>query len=72
MNIAKSIFDRVIKSYKSTLVGLAFGIGILVLEGLTDYLNGLPQGWAKAAAAVIVVIGASLRSKALPPPTPAP
>lgn len=70
MNIVKAVFDRVVKSYRSTLIGLAFGVGVLALEGLTDYLNGLPQGWAKGAAALIVVIGASLRSKALPPATP--
>jgi len=70
MTFLRSAFDRVVKSYRSTLVGLAFGVGIIALESLTDYLNGLPQGWAKGAAAVIVIIGASLRSKALPPATP--
>jgi len=72
MTFLRAAFDRVVKSYRSTLVGLAFGVGIIALESLTDYLNGLPQGWAKGAAAVIVIIGASLRSKALPPATPTP
>jgi hypothetical protein len=68
--ILNGLWSRVVLSYKSTLVGLGFGLLILVIEAGTDYLNGLPAGWAKGLAALLVMVGASLRSKALPPSEP--
>ena len=70
MNFVKVAWERIVLSYKSTLVGLGAGIAIILLDGFTDYLNGLPQGWAKVLSGLVVLIGASLKSKALPP-TPA-
>lgn len=70
----KAAWERVVLSYKSTLVGLGIGVGLILLDSLTDYLQALPQGWAKAAAVLVIAVSASLRSKALPPaqPTPSP
>jgi hypothetical protein len=62
-----NVWNRVVGGYKSTLTGLGFAVLVIVLEAGTDYLNGLPQGWAKAAAALLVIAGASLKPKALPP-----
>lgn len=69
----KSIRDRVIGSYKSTLVGLAAGVGIIVCQSLAEYLTtgaAASRPWAGALAAVVALIGASLKSKALPPAQP--
>lgn len=68
----KGLWDRVILNYKPTLVGLGFGIGILVADATVDALKELPAGWAKVAATVVMAIGAWMRSsnKALPPATP--
>lgn len=64
-----AVWQRVVLSYKSTLVGLGAGIAIILLDQLTTYLGTQPQAWAKVLAALVVVIGASLKSKALPPTT---
>lgn len=67
----QSLWDRIVVNYKPTLIGLATGIGILVLDSTVEALQALPQGWAKVAAAVAIAAGAWLRSKpALPPATP--
>jgi hypothetical protein len=62
-----NVWNRVVGGYKSTLTGLGFAALVIILDAGTDYLNGLPQGWAKAAAAIIVLASASLKPKALPP-----
>lgn len=70
----KSVWERVILSYKSTLVGLGAGIGLVIIDQFVQYVGAL-QGaspYLKAAAALAVVIGSALRSKALPPATPTP
>jgi hypothetical protein len=70
--LGSALFTRVIVSYRSTLVGLGLAAAIVVVEATTTYLQALPDGWAKAAAAVVALVGAALRSKqvaqpALPP-----
>ena len=63
----KQVFDRVVKSYKSTLVGVGIGIACIALEqfALSAESSGKPV--LQALAALAVVVGAALRSKALPP-----
>jgi hypothetical protein len=68
--ILKAAWERVILSYKSTLIGLGAGIGLILIDSLTSWLGTQPQAWAKVLAALVVVVGASLKSKALPPATP--
>lgn len=63
----KSIYDRVVRSYGSTLAGLGAGIVVIVVDILVPSLEGDSRTWAKALAAVLVLVGASLKSKALPP-----
>ena len=59
-----ALYQRVFLSYKSTLVGLGLAVLIIVLEQGTTALQALPDGWAKAIAAVLALIGASLRGRA--------
>lgn len=66
----KSVWERVILSYRSTLVGLACGIGIVLIDQFVVSVDGSSNPWLKAAAALAVVVGSALRSKALPPATP--
>jgi hypothetical protein len=66
----KAIFDRVVLGYKSTLIGLGAGIAIILLDALNTYLGSQPQAWAKVLAALVVLVGASLKDKALPPSGP--
>jgi hypothetical protein len=68
----KAVWDRVVLSYKSTLVGVGAGVGFLLLDQFNAYVAALPGAspWLKAAAALALVVGASLRSKALPPVGP--
>ena len=62
----KSIWERVVLSYKSTLIGLGAGVGVILVDQFTTFLGTQPQAWAKVLAALLVVVGASLKSKALP------
>ena len=64
------LWNRVAGGYKSTLIGLGLGILVLVLEASTEALNGMPQGWAKALAALFVVAGAAIKPRATPPTVP--
>lgn len=63
----KSVWERVILSYKSTLVGLGAGIALVLIDQFVLSANGSDNPWMKAAAALAVIVGAALRSKALPP-----
>ncbi len=63
----KAIVDRVWKSYKSTLAGLGIGVAIIVADQVVIAAEGTTSAWLKVAASLAVVIGASLKSKALPP-----
>lgn len=63
----KAVVDRVWKSYKSTLVGLGIGAGIVVLDQIVLVAEGTDSPWLKVLASLAVVVGASLKSKALPP-----
>lgn len=64
------VVDRVWKSYKSTLVGLGIGAALIVADQVVAAASGTDNVWLKVAAALAAVVGASLRSKALPPPAP--
>lgn len=78
-SLAKQIVDRVFKSYRSTLVGLLCGVGVIAIDALVVQLDGQPSPVAKILASVAVLAGAALRKKALapqplevvPPPPPA-
>jgi len=66
----KAIVDRVFKSYKSTLVGLGIGIALIVLDQLAIAAQSSAKPWVQALAGIVVLLGASLKSKALPPAEP--
>jgi hypothetical protein len=68
----KAVWERVALSYKSTLVGLGAGIGLVLVDQFVLYVAGDvgASPYLKAAAAIAAMIGAALRSKALPPATP--
>lgn len=64
--LLSGVWKRVVLSYKSTLVGVAAGVGILVAETVTQEAAGQTSVWWKVAATLAVVVGAALKSKALP------
>ena len=66
----KAIVDRVIKSYKSTLVGLGVGVVLIVVDQLALAAQSSAKPWVQALAGIAVLLGASLKSKALPPAVP--
>ena len=71
--LAVSVYERVILSYKSTLIGIGLAAGVLVLDSTVEALQALPEGWAKIAASILVLVGGLLRKKAAdaqPAPTP--
>ncbi len=63
----KAIVDRVWRSYKSTLVGLGIGVAVMVLDSFATAWQGSDSPYLKIIASLAVVIGASLKSKSLPP-----
>jgi hypothetical protein len=63
----KAFADRVIKSYRSTLIGLAAGVGLVLIEQFAVAAQSSAKPWLQALAAVAVIVGAALKSKALPP-----
>jgi hypothetical protein len=62
-----TVWNRVVGGYKSTLIGVGLAVLVVVLEAGTEALNGLPQGWAKALAALLAIAGASIKPRATPP-----
>ena len=62
------LWARIVLSYKSTLIGLAIGVGILALEQFSTYFASLTTGWAKVAAAVVAIALALLKSKQVTTP----
>jgi hypothetical protein len=71
--LAVAVYERVILSYRSTLIGIALASGVLVLDATVAALQALPEGWAKIAASVLVLAGGFLKKKAAETaPTPAP
>ncbi len=71
--ILDGVWHRVVTSYKSTLIGLGCGVGIILVDSFSTYLQALPQGWAKGVAALLMLAGAAFKDRALPPsPPPAP
>ena len=68
--IATEVYERVVKSYKSTLVGFGLAVGVVVVEQLGAYFAGLPTGWAPPLAAVFALVGAALRKKVAEYPQP--
>jgi hypothetical protein len=67
--ISGEVKDRVVSSYKSTLVGLACGVGLIICQVAAEYLAAdaalAARPWTGAVAALLALIGASLKSKAL-------
>lgn len=61
--LGRALYERVIVSYRSTLIGIALAASVLVVDYTTDYLKTLPGGWADALAAVLVIVGGLLRGK---------
>lgn len=66
----KQILDRVIRSYKSTLIGLGLGVACILVDQFALAAQSSAKPWVQALAGVLVLAGASLRSKALPPSAP--
>jgi hypothetical protein len=67
--LGAALYTRVFVSFKPTLIGLGLASAIVVVDTTTTYLQALPEGWAKAAAAVVALLGALLRSKQAAQPT---
>lgn len=64
--LLKEIVARVWLSYKSTLVGLAIGIAIIVVDQIAKSLGAVLPAWAAPMlASLSTLIGASLRSEAV-------
>ena len=68
--IFAELWNRVVVSYKSTLIGIGAGIAVEAASLLAAYFGTQPQPWAHVLASLLVVIGASLKSKALPAGNP--
>lgn len=66
--VGVQLWERVIKSYKSTLIGIALAAAIVFVDSSTDYLKALPQGWAQALAGLSAIVGALLRARQASPP----
>lgn len=66
----QAAWERIVLSYKSTLVGLGAGVAIVLIDQFVVSVDGSSNPWLKAAAALAVMVGAALRSKALPPAAP--
>ena len=65
------VWERVIVHWVPTLIGLAAGVGVLVLEQVTNWTATLhlPSWAAQAVAAALALIGAWLKGKVQEPPT---
>lgn len=66
MNLLRALYERVILSYKSTLIG----IGLAVLTEVAAYLDALPANWAHVVAAVLVVVLGLFKGSVSPPAAP--
>lgn len=64
------LWARVFVSYKSTIVGVVLGVGVILVDQLTTTFQAVGKPWATALAAVIALVGAFLKSKAATPPAP--
>lgn len=62
--VMQETFDRVVKSYKSTLVGVGIGVVCILLEQFALAAESSGKPVLQAAAALAVLIGAALKSKA--------
>lgn len=62
----KAVYERVVVEYKTTLIGLGTGFGIIVADQLLLVANGIDSPWAKVLAAVVAAVGAYLRGKKKP------
>lgn len=69
-SVAAQVWHRVFVSYKSTIVGLLCGAGVILFDVLVTSLDGNASPWAKVVATVAVLAGAALRKKALEPVVP--
>ena len=67
----KGVWDRVVVSYKTTLVGVGFGVAIILVDQFTTLLQGIDKPWATVAAALIALLGAYLKGKQSQPVPPA-
>ena len=61
--LADDLYQRVIVSYRSTLIGIGLAVAVELVEFTTSYLNALPANWAHVIASVLVILGGLLRSK---------
>jgi hypothetical protein len=67
----RGVVVRVWESSKSTLVGLAVSFIIVLVDQFVLVANSSASPYMKVAAALALAIGAGLRSKQVPPTTPA-
>lgn len=62
-NLGSELYQRVIVSYKSTLLGIAAAAGVVVVDQLTTYLQGLPKFTGSALAGLVFALGALAKAK---------
>lgn len=68
--VASEVFERVVKSYKSTLVGFGLACAVVALGAAGEQLAGVSAAWAPPVALVVQLIGAALKKKAAEFPMP--
>jgi hypothetical protein len=72
--LLKDIYERVVLAYKSTLIGAAIAVGIVVADAAMAYLTGYSAWWAAPLAGLVALFGAALKKQAdkYPQPVPTP
>lgn len=64
-SLGVALYERVILSYKSTLLGIALAGATEAVNVFTTYLGARPQPWAHLAASLLVLGFSALKSKAV-------
>ena len=67
----KGVWDRVVGSYKTTLIGVGLGVAIIFVDQFTTLLQGIDKPWATVAATLVALLGAFLKGKVSQPVPPA-
>lgn len=67
-SLGVALYQRVIVSYKSTLIGIGLASAVLVVDQSVAALHALPKGWAQVLASLLALAGAYLKGKAPPAP----
>lgn len=68
--LVSEVYERVVKSYKSTLAGFGLAVAVVVVEQVGVHLGTVEAGWAAPVATVLVFVGAALKRKQADYPAP--